>query len=174
MADEPVEATNSYSRNYFTPRNIIIYAVVGVIVYTAIYFLFLSNKGSAPYQAPTTTTETSQEETTAANSITVAVGEENDSGESGPADLVEEDGETTVSISLDGAPAGVSQPAHIHSGACPTPGEVIYPLNNVVDGISETVLDVNIEKLKSELPLAINVHKSSQEASVYVSCGNLQ
>ena len=78
-----------------------------------------------------------------------------------------------MSVSLTGAPAGVAQPAHIHVGACPGVGAVKYPLTFPVDGQSETVLDVTLEQLRSELPLAINIHRSAAEASVYVSCGEL-
>ena len=35
------------------------------------------------------------------------------------------------------------------------------------------MLDVTLEQLRSELPLAINIHRSAAEASVYVSCGEL-
>ena len=73
-----------------------------------------------------------------------------------------------------GAPENVSQPVHIHVGSCPEVGEVKYPLTNVLDGESVTTLDVTLEQLEIELPLAINVHKSVTEASVYISCGDIQ
>ena len=166
------EENKSYGKSLFTPKNILIYVVVGAVIYAAVYFLFLSNKGSAPYQAPAT--QEVQEEITAENSITVAVGEENKSGESGTAVLVEEDGKTKVTVNLTGSPSGVPQPAHIHSGACPTPGAIAYPLTDVVDGVSETVLDVDLATLKAGLPLALNVHKSNEEIKTYVACGDLE
>ena len=141
-----------------------------MILYGAVYFLFLSKKNS-PYQAPAT--ETSQDETTAENSITVSVGAQNDSGESGTATFTEENGKTKVAVQITGAPTDVPQPAHIHSGSCLTLGDIVYPLTNVVDGASETVLDVDLATLKSGLPLAVNVHKSEAEVSVYVACGDL-
>ncbi|MCR4324312.1 MAG: hypothetical protein NUV69_01345 [Candidatus Curtissbacteria bacterium] len=70
-------------------------------------------------------------------------------------------------------PDTTPQPAHIHSGSCPTPGAIVYSLANVVDGESNTVLNTTMEKLKSQKPLAINVHKSQQEVNTYVACGNL-
>ena len=105
--------------------------------------------------------------------ITVELTEENDSDESGKAKLVEENNQVTVTISMDGAPEDVSQPAHIHLGSCPEVGGVQYPLTNILNGESTTTIDVTLDQLKSELPLAINIHKSVDEASVYVSCGNI-
>ena len=106
--------------------------------------------------------------------ITVELTEENDSDESGKAKLVEENNQVTVvTISMDGAPEDVSQPAHIHLGSCLDVGEVKYPLTNILNGESTTTIDVTLDQLKSELPLAINIHKSVDEAGVYVSCGNI-
>jgi len=46
------------------------------------------------------------------------------------------------------------------------------PLSPVVNGTSTTVITATLASLTAE-PLAINVHKSAAEASVYVSCGNI-
>jgi len=107
------------------------------------------------------------------NKITVELTEESDSGESGIATLVEENNQVTVTIIMTGAPENVSQPAHIHLGSCPGIGGIQYPLTNILDGDSITTIDATLDQLESELPLAINIHKSVDEASVYVSCGNL-
>lgn len=98
---------------------------------------------------------------------------QNNSGESGTATITPiSDTQSRVSVTLTGAPAG-EQPAHIHLGSCPTPGGVKYPLTNIVNGSSETALDVTVTALKAQAPLALNVHKSATESSVFVSCGNL-
>ena len=76
-------------------------------------------------------------------------------------------------ITLRGAPADSSHPAHIHEGSCTALGAVKYPLTPVVNGSSETILDVSIEQLFNELPLAINVHKCQEELGVYIACGDL-
>lgn len=65
-------------------------------------------------------------------------------------------------------------PAHIHLGACPTPGAVVYPLTSIVDGTSETVLATSTKALIGGLPLAINVHKSATELATFVACGDLK
>lgn len=106
--------------------------------------------------------------------VTVALAAQNNSGESGTALLEDVNGKTKVSIRLSGASAGAQQPAHIHLGACPTPGAVKYPLSMVKNGNSETILEVSLENLLKELPLTINVHKSAAEAGAYVACGNIK
>jgi hypothetical protein len=103
----------------------------------------------------------------------VQLDEENSSGESGPVTLSEIDGKVRVSVSLAGAPLGVSQPIHIHLGSCPDVGNIKYTLTPVVNGKSETNLNVSLAQLKKLLPLAINVHKSVQQVGVYVACGNI-
>ncbi len=99
--------------------------------------------------------------------------EQNESGQTGRVVLIDQDGKTRVTISLDNEPDQASQPAHIHTGQCPNPGAVKYPLNPVVDGRSDTILDVNYSTLTTQTPLAINVHKSATEIQSYVACGNL-
>ncbi len=105
--------------------------------------------------------------------VTVILEEQNASGQKGKAMLSETDGKTKVTIAIEAGAAGIAQPAHIHVGACPAPGAVKYPLSNIVDGRSETVLDISLATLAKELPLAINAHKSKDDAKTYVSCGNI-
>src|SRR4051812_9209149 len=76
----------------------------------------------------------------AADSITVNLGPQSSSGESGTATLTKSgDKQTKVVLSVQGAPAD-AQPTHIHKGSCaqldPKPA---YPLSPVVGGKSETV-----------------------------------
>lgn len=108
-----------------------------------------------------------------AESITVTLNEQNDSGEYGTATLTEVGGQVMVSISMIGSPTGVSQPAHIHTGICPDVGGVVHSLEFPLNGGSETTLATTFEELRSGLPLAINIHKSVPEASVYTACGDL-
>ena len=95
----------------------------------------------------------------------------NSSGETGRATLIGVKNQTKVIIYVADEPKGASQPAHIHSGSCPTPGAVVYPLTNVVNGNSVTVLDVKLADIQKTVgPLAVNVHKSAAEITSYVSC----
>lgn len=105
--------------------------------------------------------------------LTVILNAQNNSQEKGVAILSEMNGKTRVVVNVNGAPAGSSQPMHIHVGSCPTPGAVKYPLNNLVNGKSETILDIAFAQLMSEVPLAINAHRSSTELKAYMSCGDL-
>ena len=109
-----------------------------------------------------------------AKSVTVKLSQQNKSGESGTAKLTPAGDKTKVEISLKGAPKGVSQPAHVHEGTCakldPKPK---YGLSNVVDGKSTTEVPADIKTLRGG-NLAINVHKSAEEAKVYVACGDIK
>lgn len=107
-----------------------------------------------------------------ADALTVTLNEQNQSGETGTATLKETNGKVTVTLTMKGAPSG-AQPSHIHVGSCKNLGAVKYPLNPVVNGKSETTVNVTLAQLKTSLPFAINVHKSADEAQVYVACGDL-
>ncbi len=109
------------------------------------------------------------------DSQTVMLGAQNNSGEVGKAVLSQTgDGKTKVVMLLTSAPATPGQPAHIHTGSCAELGGVAYPLTSLTAGISETTIDIPLADLWSKLPLAVNVHKSTEEASTYVSCGDLK
>lgn len=104
---------------------------------------------------------------------------QNNSGLSGTASLEEEDGKVRVKLvtRIVGGLLGAilpPQPAHIHLGACPSVGAVKYPLNPVVDGKSETVINASMADLKASLPLAINIHKSAAEVSLYIACTDIK
>jgi hypothetical protein len=109
-----------------------------------------------------------------AKSVTVRLAQQNKSKESGTAKLTPEGDKTKVEISLKGAPKGVSQPAHVHDGSCakldPKPK---YPLQNVVDGKSTSEVPVKLDELTGG-NLAINVHKSAEDAKTYVACGDIK
>lgn len=109
--------------------------------------------------------------TVAPAALTVPLGELNHSGESGTAVISDEfDHGTRIVIRLNGAPAG-SQPAHIHLGTCdniaPKPS---FPLKNVVNGQSDTLLSVPFAEIRKGVYL-INVHTSATKLEPYVACG---
>lgn len=70
---------------------------------------------------------------------------------------------------------GVAQPAYIHHGTCDIMSQTPqWPLNAAVGGKSETVLpDVKLEDLAGG-KYAINVHKSADDVTAYVSCGDIR
>jgi len=105
--------------------------------------------------------------------IMVTLLEQNKSGENGIVEITSMESKTKVVLRITNNVSILAQPAHIHVGMCPTPGGVKYPLKDVIDGISETILDVPLSKLMMEDELAINVHKSINESATYVSCGDV-
>ncbi len=150
--------------------------LIGVVVILLVGYMLFSNmqqQTPSPQPAINTTQQDSATPSATTNEINVTISEQKASGESGTATLMEVDSKVKVTLKMTGAPAGVTQPAHIHLGKCPDVGAVKYPLTSPIDGMSETILDVTLAQLKSELPLGINVHKSATEAKVYISCGDL-
>lgn len=143
-----------------------ILGIVIIIVLVVGGFLYF-NKSKAT--TPTYTKPVSMDK----NEVNVNLSEQNESGESGFATLSEKDGKVTVTIKTEYFNPGIAQPAHIHVGGCPGVGAVKYPLENVLDGMSVTILETTIDQIKSELPLALNIHKSAAESKIYTSCGDL-
>ncbi|MBI3443446.1 hypothetical protein HY008_02150 [Candidatus Woesebacteria bacterium] len=151
-------------------RNLMVLAAITVLGILAVMSYF-QNAGQKIQQYTQRLTQTVP--TSVPREMVVVLGQQNKSKESGTATLRELNGQLVVTLNLTGAPKGISQPAHIHIGNCPGVGEVKYPLSSPVNGWSETTLNVTFDQLMSELPLAINVHKSAKESKVYVSCGQL-
>ncbi len=106
--------------------------------------------------------------------LTITLAEQDDSAQSGTATITEENGKAVVTLSLTGGSFTAPQPAHIHTGACPVPGAVKYPLTSVVNGKSTTTISTDIKTLLTLLPLAVNVHKSAAEVTKYTACGDIK
>ena len=98
---------------------------------------------------------------------------QNNSGQTGEAELISMGTTTKVIVNLTGKPSSVSQPSHIHLGTCEAIGAVKYQLTNIDKGAAQTIVPVTLAELIAETPLAINVHKSVAEISDYTACGNL-
>jgi MYXO-CTERM domain-containing protein len=103
--------------------------------------------------------------------VTIALTQQNSSGQSGTATLSADGNQTRVVIDLANSPAG-PQPAHIHTGTCETLGGVAFNLEFPRDGKSTSTVATPLSALQTG-SFAINVHKSPQEASVYVACGTI-
>jgi len=98
---------------------------------------------------------------------------QNGSGQNGIAQLTDMGNGTTKVVVDISSTTSDPQPIHIHTGTCDNLNPVPkYPLTTMVNGHSETVVNVSVSDLLAS-PFAINVHKSAKEASVYVSCGNI-
>ena len=109
--------------------------------------------------------------------MTVHLGEQNGSGESGTATLTAErrpdQGRPRHPDPVGDDGVRVPQPAHIHKGSCakldPIPA---YALADVKDGASTSTVDVKLDDLRDGA-FAINVHKSAAEIQTYVACGDI-
>jgi hypothetical protein len=130
-------------------------------------------KIKAEQQANANATSTVDVASTTARTLQVKLNAQNNSGQSGQAVITEANGKVKVIVNLTGKPSTVAQPSHIHIGSCATIGGVKYPLTNVDKGSAQTTIDITLADLLKQLPLAINVHKSAAEASVYVACGDI-
>lgn len=97
----------------------------------------------------------------------------NDSGVTGSVSFRDVGGRTSVDVRLE--PAGnLDMPAHIHPGTCDnlTP-QPKYPLENVRDGTSLTVVPASIGELFGG-GLALNVHRSNDDLGTYTACVDIR
>jgi hypothetical protein len=112
------------------------------------------------------------ESASSSGEVVVQLAEQNNSGESGTATLTATGASTRVVLALKN-PTTDSQPAHIHRGSCENlDADPLYGLLNVMQGRSETVVNVPLSELTAG-GLAINVHQSDAKLNRYVACGNL-
>ncbi|HEU0020987.1 MAG TPA: hypothetical protein VFR55_04845 [Dehalococcoidia bacterium] len=111
---------------------------------------------------------------TSSESVTIALGAQNDSGQSGLATLTAR-GTMTEVVAFLSPGAMESELFHIHSGQCGnnTLGDVVHPLANFVGGFgpSVTLVDAPLNSVQTG-DFAINSHQAG-EPSVYSACGNI-
>ena len=106
--------------------------------------------------------------------VTLELQEQNGSGIGGTVELsATSDGTLEVEIELTGSDGG-PHPAQIHRGNCidldPNPA---FPLEDVVDGRSETEVEVTLDDLVLD-EHAVNVHESPENAGTYVACADVR
>ena len=101
-------------------------------------------------------------------SLTIALGELNDSGQTGWATLTAMGDQTQVAVS---ATAGISALAHIHEGSCATLGGVVYGLSDTSGDSSSSTVDVTLESLMAG-SFAVNLHTDGNPG-LYSSCGDI-
>ncbi len=95
-----------------------------------------------------------------------------DEDQPGTAVLISQGAKTQVNLFLKPLP-GVSQPVHIHEGTCPVPGAVKFPLTNLAEGKSTTVVDASLADLQKG-GYSINAHHSAADVNKYIACGNIK
>ncbi len=84
------------------------------------------------------------------------------------------DGTTHVVIELEGFEQDVAMPAHLHTGTRdeydPKPK---YPLENVVNGASESTVDASLDEIVSE-DFIVAVHESEENIQNVVATGEVE
>lgn len=157
-----------FSRGFGFVEMLVVMSVVSVVGATSIGYYHAAKVRQLRQNSKPMPTRSVQ------RTITVQLDSQGGSGRTGTAVLAEIDGKVKVVVSLSGPSGGVLRPAHIHSGSCPDVGAVKYPLTSLAEGASQTNLDVSLDELAAQAPLAINIHKSSEEPSIYLACGDIK
>lgn len=154
--------------------------VIGIIALVLVGGgLFVSNQQSQKTevtkmaQEKTAMQKKPVEEVVMTKDIVLVMNALNNSGQTGKTTLSNMNGKTKVIVEISGGAVGVSQPSHIHMGTSVAPGAIVYPLNPVINEKAETIIDVSLESLGSQSPLMVMVHKSKEEAKIFVSGGDL-
>jgi hypothetical protein len=109
----------------------------------------------------------------AAPTRTITLTTLNGSGVTGTVTFSDLGRKTGVDVTV--SPAGnLDMPAHIHPGTCDklTP-QPKFPLENVRDGVSKTVVPASIKELFAG-DLAVNVHKSNDDLKTYTACVDIR
>ncbi len=81
---------------------------------------------------------------------------------------------STVTVLLQGTPAGGKHPMHFHAGNCDSNGDVVVPLNDLdgTTGTSRTVVNVPYGSIVGE-DHYLNVHASAEDMGTIVACGEV-
>tara|TARA_Y100000310_G_C20627678_1_gene786868 strand:+ start:368 stop:844 length:477 start_codon:yes stop_codon:yes gene_type:complete len=151
-------------------KNIYIIIGIGIIAVVIISLNFASEtEESIPELGTNESVPTTDE--TISFGISTPLFSQSDSGQVGGIDLVEIEKKVEVTVQFENVVAGIPHPVHLHSGSCDSLGNIVFPLNSIVDGSSKTTLGVSVKEFQSQLPLAINVHKAENELGVNIACG---
>ena len=131
--------------------------------------------GTSTSDSTSSTADSSSASSNSTGPIKVDIKEENNSGQSGTATLESTpDGKTKVHAVMN-IKTEKAEPIHIFTGDCANPINIPYALNDVKDGVSETILDFPLDEIKKAEPLVMVVHPSTADWSgKYVACGELQ
>jgi hypothetical protein len=112
-------------------------------------------------------------EDSGSGALTVHLDEQNSSGQSGTAMFTSLDGGRTRIVLELTNPPDVSQPAHVHDGTCDDLGEPVVSLTDVMEGRSETEVEMPLERL-SRGDLLVHAHKSAAAYDVSVACAPIE
>jgi uncharacterized surface protein with fasciclin (FAS1) repeats len=81
---------------------------------------------------------------------------------------------STVTVLMQGTPAGGKHPMHFHAGNCDSNGDIVVPLNDLdgTTGTSRTVLNVPYGTIIGG-DHYLNVHLSAEDMGTIVACGEV-
>ena len=110
--------------------------------------------------------------TAEADSVTIALNEQNDSGQSGTATLTASGNKTQVILDISAGDLE-TELVHIHDGPCDDLGGVVHPLTSFVGGSggSSTLVDASLASLRSG-GFAVNSHQAGNPGT-YTTCGDI-
>ncbi len=95
------------------------------------------------------------------------------SGEYGTVALKPLGEQTAVEVHVVNEPPGDVQTVHIHHGTCAkVDPPIIYPLSPLVDGTSESIVDVSLDKILAILSV-VHVHSSYKNEQRSLACASL-
>lgn len=106
-----------------------------------------------------------------ARALTLDLAAQNGSAQSGTARLTADGEKTRVVVELANPPA-VAQPSHVHEGTCEEIGDVVAPLENVINGRAVSVVGMSLAELQRG-GLIVHAHKSETEYDISVACAEI-
>jgi hypothetical protein len=107
------------------------------------------------------------------NIFSVPLDDVDESGITGGSSIRGVDDGVEITVYITAGDEGGVHPVHIHDGTCDDLGDVAWPLEDIEDGESVTMLeDVTLGDLMTG-EYAINAHQSEDEMDVNVMCGNI-
>lgn len=106
--------------------------------------------------------------------IRYPVGEMNGTGINGLVIVKGDTRNSTVTVLMQGTPAGGKHPMHFHAGNCDSNGDVVIPLNDLdgTTGTSRTILEVPYGTIVGG-DHYLNVHLSADDMGTIVACGEV-
>ena len=145
-----------------------LFFVIGlVLVIYLVWQLFTSSDGQ---------TDIKFEDKKELSKFTFKINEVNDSGRKGEVEIeqTKPDNFAKIFIKLSGSPKDTPELATLHTGACQDEfTSPLWPLTKVVNGRSETVLEMSPEILLSQKPLALKVFSGLEPSIELVACADI-
>lgn len=155
-------------------KNILPVLATAVFIVIVGILIFFGKGANPPSPQKSPSVKNSTQNTDSAKEFAVYLKPMGNSKQTGSASLIDKNGKVIIGISTTGEPKNVVQMANIYSGTCESLANVKYPLNNIVNGSSQTTLETTLLNLQNSGQLAININKTQGDNKSSVSCANLE